>query len=316
MNTLPPATCKNCDAQLQGEFCHHCGQQDKRYLRSIFAVLGDLFGELGHWDSRFYRTLTGLMFKPGFLSLQFFKGRHASYVPPLRLYFFISLIAFLVLTSLIDVQFRELQQSEQQQLAEAQKQLDEQLVNPLTPLLDENGQLKPPKVQLQGLEVLGISEQTEAELEQKVQSLLENPQQFGKKLMSMTPQMMLVMLPFWALFLKLCYVFSRHYYLEHLTVALHTHAFILLSLMLVTIIGSLADVIAGLGAGGWADISSHLVQTVIFAWIIVYLLLTQKNVYQQGWPLTLIKFLFCAIGYIILLAIFFALMIVVGILNS
>ncbi|CUA85581.1 DUF3667 domain-containing protein [Pseudidiomarina woesei] len=94
--------CLNCEQPLQGEYCHHCGQHHRVYVRSIFAVLGDLMGELGHWDSRFYRTLRGLFLRPGFLSLEFMRGRHASYVPPLRLYFFISLIAFIIFSAAID----------------------------------------------------------------------------------------------------------------------------------------------------------------------------------------------------------------------
>lgn len=315
MTTEKQLSCKNCGAELQGEFCHRCGQQDKRYMRSIFAVLGDLFGELGHWDSRFYRTLSGLMFKPAFLSLEFVKGRHASYVPPLRLYFFVSLISFLVLTSLIDFQFGTVQNADQEKLAQIQDDLD-QLPNPMTPLLDEEGKLKPPTVQFNDIELSWLNEQETAELEQKLQYLLENPKQFGQKLVSMTPQMMLLMLPFWALFLKLCYLFSHHYYLEHLTVALHTHAFILLSLMLVTITGSVTDALTGNAVGSWLESLGDVVQTVIVSWIFIYLLLTQKRFYQQGWPLTAVKFGVCILGYVVLLSAFFVLMVIIGILNS
>lgn len=64
-------TCLNCSAERQGEYCHQCGQHHRIYVRSIFAVLGDLMSEIGHWDSRFYRTLRGLFLRPAFLSLEF-----------------------------------------------------------------------------------------------------------------------------------------------------------------------------------------------------------------------------------------------------
>ncbi|MBR9907210.1 MAG: DUF3667 domain-containing protein [Gammaproteobacteria bacterium] len=96
--------CLNCQQPLQGEYCHHCGQHHRVYVRSIFAVLGDLMGELGHWDSRFYRTLRGLILRPGFLSREFMAGKHVAYVPPLRLYFFISLIAFVIFSAAIDIE--------------------------------------------------------------------------------------------------------------------------------------------------------------------------------------------------------------------
>src|SRR5690554_5392066 len=106
MDTTPtPEQCLNCHEPLRGKYCHQCGQHHRVYVRSIFAVLGDLMGEIGHWDSRFYRTMRGLYIKPGFLSLEFMRGRHASYVPPLRLYFFISLIAFIIFATVIDYEF-------------------------------------------------------------------------------------------------------------------------------------------------------------------------------------------------------------------
>lgn len=144
-------TCKNCQTELQGEYCHHCGQQDKQYMRSIFAVVGDLFGEIGHWDSRFYRTLRGLFLQPGFLSLEFVRGRHASYVPPLRLYFFISLIAFMVFTSFIEFEVRAPTETELERAQQTQQQVQESLPDEVKPLLEgTSDSLTPPTVSLDG----------------------------------------------------------------------------------------------------------------------------------------------------------------------
>lgn len=41
-------------------------------------------------------TLTPLITKPGFLSLEFVKRKRSPYVPPLRLYLFVSFIYFLL----------------------------------------------------------------------------------------------------------------------------------------------------------------------------------------------------------------------------
>ena len=43
-------------------------------------------------------------------------------------------------------------------------------------------------------------------------------------------------MPLFALILKIFYIFRRRLYMEHLIVALHSHAFIFLSLLLLTII--------------------------------------------------------------------------------
>lgn len=289
--TLNP--CKNCNTQLTGEYCHQCGQQDKQSIRSVFAVVGDLFGELGHWDSRFYRTLRGLFLKPGFLSSEFVLGRHASYVPPLRLYFFISLISFMVLTSLINIDF--------EQVAEKGAQGSNQIA---------------PSLELEDTDLPWLDEKQKGELEEKLHYLQQNPHQFVKKLISMTPQMMLLMLPFWALYLKVLYLFSHRYYLEHLTVALHTHAFILLSLMLLTLLDRALEQITQSLGWQWLASFGDLLEYALFGWGIIYLILTQKRFYQQSWPMTLFKFWLCLLGYLLLLLGSFVLMAIIGILNA
>lgn len=310
--------CKNCDSELLGEFCHVCGQQNRHYIRSVFAVVGDLMGEISHWDSRFYRTLIGLFSRPAFLTQEFVRGRHASYVPPLRLYFFISLISFLVLTSLINFEniqtgTEDLTPAEQQQvdqaLEEAQQGLD------LIPLDTE---IRAPETMFEGLTISlpFATEAQENQIKERVIELSQEPRILVKRLVSLAPQMMLIMLPFWALFLKLIYAFSGRFYLEHLSAALHTHAFLLLSLMLLTIISkgsAWATDLTGLpiieDVVDWAE-------NILIVWMISYMLFTQKLFYGQGWLLTLTKFSLCALAYSVLLAFAFVIMLFIGILTA
>ncbi|MDV6315168.1 DUF3667 domain-containing protein [Idiomarina sp. HP20-50] len=297
-NSTPDTNlCKNCQAELQGEYCHRCGQQDKQYIRSIFAVVGDLFGEIGHWDSRFYRTLRGLFLNPGFLSLEFVQGRHASYVPPLRLYFFISLISFMVFTSLIEFEIKS--STEVKPYVDAEKRA--------TGPLD----LSPEET-----DIPFMTPEEELRLEEKLKYLAENPAQFSQKLVSMTPQMMLLMLPFWALFLKIIYLFGQRYYLEHLTVALHTHAFILLTLMIITIIAELTEPMRQFSTWSWLAIVGDWATNILLIWLFGYLILTQKRFYQQRWSLTVLKFMVSGAVYVALLTTSFVIMVIIGILNS
>jgi hypothetical protein len=53
-----------------------------------------------HFDIKSVRTVQALAFKPGFLTSEFIKGKRVSYVPPVRLYIFISFLFFLVLSLL------------------------------------------------------------------------------------------------------------------------------------------------------------------------------------------------------------------------
>ena len=51
--------------------------------------------DLTHADSRLWRTLAALLFKPGHLTREFLAGRRARYLPPVRLYLVLSVLFFL-----------------------------------------------------------------------------------------------------------------------------------------------------------------------------------------------------------------------------
>ena len=56
-------------------------------------LLDDIFS----FDSRASRTLWPLITRPAFLTKEYFAGRRVHYVPPLRLYLFISIVFFISL---------------------------------------------------------------------------------------------------------------------------------------------------------------------------------------------------------------------------
>ncbi len=303
MNTqLQPEQCRNCDTQLQGEYCHQCGQQNQQYLRSIFAVVGNLFGEIGHWDSRFYRTLNGLMLRPGFLSKEFVKGRHAAYVPPLRLYFFISLIAFLVLSLAIDYEALTPPAAAAQGTTPA-------TADEARPVLDV--EFNDAKISLPFL-----TEEDETKLKEKLAYLSQHPQVLVQKLVSLAPQIILLMMPFWALYLKIIYIFQRRYYLEHLTVALHTHAFLLLSLTILTVVSQVADWLTASTGLRIFDQIADWTENILLIWMATYMLFTQKLFYNQGWGRTLIKFALSALGYVALLSLAFVATVIIGVMTA
>jgi len=89
--------CLNCGAEVTDRFCPHCGQENLETKESFGQLVGHFFADLTHYDSKFLTTIKDLLFKPGFLTRQYFAGRRTKYLNPLRMYFFISFIFFLVL---------------------------------------------------------------------------------------------------------------------------------------------------------------------------------------------------------------------------
>jgi hypothetical protein len=93
--------CLNCGEVLTGQHCSHCGQPATVRVLSLWALVKDVLGDLLNADSRVWRTLWPLAFRPGLLTQEFLRGRRASYTPPFRMYLVLSVV-FFVLASFDD----------------------------------------------------------------------------------------------------------------------------------------------------------------------------------------------------------------------
>ncbi len=127
--------------------------------------------------------------------------------------------------------------------------------------------------------------------------------------MKSLPSALFVLVPVFALLLKLAYLFKRRLYLEHMVVALYSHCFLLLALTGTFLLSGLAG--AASGMLGWLGPVSMLGVAALVIWMPIYLLLTQKRVYQQGWPMTLLKYLVIGNIYFFLLTLAASLMFIV-----
>ena len=88
--------CKNCDQPLNGGYCSNCGQRDIELLK-FKKLIKDFFDHHLDLDSRIFRTIKYLMFRPGFLTIEYWNGRRARYVPPFKIYLLTSFLYFMVL---------------------------------------------------------------------------------------------------------------------------------------------------------------------------------------------------------------------------
>src|SRR6202046_5903318 len=93
-----PARCKNCDAVLLGRFCVNCSQAANVHVPTTKELVHEMLEGITHSDSRLWRTLATLWFKPGKLTEEFVAGRRIAYLPPFRLYLILSIIFFLMLS--------------------------------------------------------------------------------------------------------------------------------------------------------------------------------------------------------------------------
>ena len=127
-----------------------------------------------------------------------------------------------------------------------------------------------------------------------VERLKRDPGAFKDAVLSVIPTTLFVLVPVFALMLKLAYLFKRRLYMEHVVVALHSHAFLCLSLLLLLLAHLPAQTFAP--EGHWLNTVFDWVMGLLLLWMPVYLLRMQKRVYGQGWPMTLLKF--CVLGMV------------------
>ena len=98
----PPAdlaSCLNCETPLAGAFCVRCGQKVRALDPTVADFLHDFSHEMLHFDGKIFRSVGALLFRPGLLTKDYFAGRRARWVSPIRLYLVFS-VAYFALMSL------------------------------------------------------------------------------------------------------------------------------------------------------------------------------------------------------------------------
>ena len=90
--------CLNCHHPLDisDEYCPRCGQLNTTKKLSFNDFFNEFFAGIFAYDSRFYRTLGVLLFKPGKISKDYIEGKRVRYANPYRFYLSASILFFLV----------------------------------------------------------------------------------------------------------------------------------------------------------------------------------------------------------------------------
>ncbi|WP_199100825.1 DUF3667 domain-containing protein [Dyella sp. ASV21] len=358
--------CANCSAPMQGEFCHECGQSIHTVLRPMHHMVEDTLDMVLHVDGRIVHTLPPLLYRPGFLTLEYFSGRRQRYVAPFRLMFVLCLMAFFVCHLAMDgVHFNEAsveasagtgdfakdltpdavrshyeqkrksadestadtrqgEKAERKQLSVERDHANHRLSElgaapiPSTTLDGWNGQSKKVRVSWLPASIndrinrsLSHAAENVKEMSSGGEASVEAQERVMSGVFAILPQTMFIVMPLFALLLKLVYVFKRRLYMEHLIVALHSHAFMFLVLLLGLLVGLLRSWL--LPHAPWTDKPLLLALWALGLWVPVYLWLMQKRVYRQGWFMTTVKYLFVGWSYTWLISTALGIAILLGI---
>ena len=121
----------------------------------------------------------------------------------------------------------------------------------------------------------------------------ERPQLLVNAFFGSVPSALFVLVPLFAVLLKVFYLGSGRLYLEHLVVALYSHAFLCVALLGILLLSMLGGQLAAVPGAG---VVIGLLITALLLWMPLYLWLMQRRVYAQSRLVTTLKFV--ALGWL------------------
>ncbi len=350
--------CDNCQAALQGHYCHHCGQSAHNPLKHVGHAIEEVFESFWHLDGRIFRTLRDLLV-PGRVALNYLKGQRVGYVQPLRLFVILTLFTFFVgkLTLHVDdmtlnggdnalfataqtaqeveairaaqqaaierqlaaspaatpaftMAMAALNTAAAQRTAELEGQAQGTTASAMTRAAQAAGQAagrqhgtffdsdingKPWDAQANPVVVPGMPAFANQWLNRRLANGQANVERMGGKtdlyvqaFLTALPGALFFLMPVFALVLRVAYAGRRIGYLEHLVVALYSHAWLMLVLLATFLTLGVTGAIGNTVVNAIGD----CILVALWLAVPVYLLWMQQRVYGgRGWA-TLARYVF------------------------
>lgn len=221
-----------------------------------------------HVDSKLFVTLRALLFRPGHLTREYVAGRRRSYVPPIRLYIFLSVLFFFMLAAMPGKGGAE-----------------------QTPSEKEANSLHLSFYSIRAEELVGLNAQALDSLlaanqisptplnryfAQKIAAIEQGGKgEFGHLMVKNFSYAMFVLMPLFAFFVYLVFRRSAVYYVRSLVYAVHLHSFLFVLLTAILLANRIAPLFPLLGiAAGWGA---------------VYAILSLRKLLGESLPRTLAK---------------------------
>ncbi|MBT3250698.1 MAG: DUF3667 domain-containing protein [Candidatus Marinimicrobia bacterium] len=299
--------CHNCDAPIQGLYCHDCGQKYVEKKVGVKTIVSDFFDDYFTVDSKIIKSILPLLFKPGFLTNEYLAGRRESYVKPFRIYIITSMLFFFFVFMNTDNPFININESEPDNIETAAAdsvatELQDSLFtadteNSFNLSFDEDSTDN----SLLGEFFVNQAGKLNDMNGDEIASLFS---EFFKRNL---PRAMFIILPVIAAILKLFFWRQRKYYIEHFIFSLHLHSFgYILSMisMFKDFLMNSDRIVGGFNEGGFGiSVMDSGMDWVILLLILLYLILSMRRVYNQKYRTIILKFIGISFLYLVVLLI-------------
>jgi len=282
------ARCDNCGAAVAGRYCGACGQRLEPAVHSLWHFAKVAAEDLTHADSRLWRTVGALLYRPGYLTREFLGGRRARYLPPVRLYLVISVLFFLWASTTQHVRVLEIKAPEHGRAASVTSSLEDEAILG-KPLPGESAEQRAERLCANHASYDGPWQQRIQPAAHRacVRMIGDNFRSLQEAFMHNLPRAMFLFVPILAGAMMLMYWRPRHYYVEHLLLFVHNHAFVFLLLLLAGLASALLPPLAT-----WISWAVAL----YIAW---YAYRSMRVVYGQGRSLTFVKLGLLSLFYLV-----------------
>jgi hypothetical protein len=250
-NYRTETNCLNCGAEVKGKFCSNCGQENVNTRENFLHLTGHFISDYFHFDSKFFRSLIPLFIKPGFLTKEYWEGKRVSYIHPLRLFFFVTILFMISATFFYGTFGKTLKKAVTQEVI-----------------------IQTPNDQIKNIdEREKADKQDELELSEFKKGISNGLDSFFHNLKYIS----FLLLPVYALIFQLLYFRRKTFYVDHLVYTLHLQTFVycLFGLMFLFVFLFPA----------WIGILRRAAIFIIF----LYTIFSLRLLYHQPWWKTILK---------------------------
>ena len=312
---LESGKCQNCGYEFKGHFCPDCGQEVAEFNQPFGFIIYDFMGNFFAFDTRFFKTFKYLLFYPGFLTIEFFKGKRTSYSPPFRIFVFLSFVLFLLLSILTNSGLnRELKKagdvsteknqtnlthpgdqsnlfetdaektgkdSSNSEIIKTDSNLDNLNIN-LDAIFTGKGNLRTRLNQTADALEKSLAKAEDPQDRQRIQeyiAMCRTPEILVSTILKYLSWAAFLLLPLFALILKLFYIRRKHLYIQHLIFSIHIHSFLFMVLIPLTLLRLIFNSVPS------------IINLILLGTFPVYLIIALHGYFEQKWFKTILKFL-------------------------